>query len=156
MLTRGNIRELEELPMNHFPTLTSEPLRRSSASGRAIRTALGAIIATCIALAVLLLVGIVMPGIAFELPGVGLCGLIGALTGALPGLPGRTVGRIVGGAVGGLVAGWFAIAAGEMATPGTLAWAYSGGALALLFALPVACIVGGVIGILSPRSEVRG
>ena len=57
--------------------------------------------------------------------------------------------RVLGGGMGGVVAGWFARLASHLFPPATTRWAYNGGILAALFALSVAALVGGLIGLLS-------
>ena len=51
--------------------------------------------------------------------------------------------------MGGMVAGWFAISSAELVHPSTMQWAYTGGTLAALIALPVAAVAGGLVGLLS-------
>ena len=112
------------------------------------RGAAGAMIATSVALAALLAAGIGFPAVVIGPVGVGLCGVLGSVVGAIPRGPGSILARILGGGVGGVVAGWFAIAAAELLPPATMQWAYSGGALAAMCALPVAAVVGGLVGLL--------
>jgi hypothetical protein len=70
--------------------------------------------------------------------------------------PGPRLARVLGGGLGGLVAGYFAVASGELIPPATVQWAYGGGTFALLFALPTAALVGGVIGLLGGVSHSSG
>jgi hypothetical protein len=97
-------------------------------------------IATMVALLVLVVIGTIAWPVARGIPGIGIAGLIGAATG--PFLPSQTSGpaRVSGGLLGGLVAGFFAIASGELHTPGTIDWALSGGALGAAFGLPLAAV----------------
>ncbi len=133
--------------MNDSTGLTSRPARIPSAAGWAIRSALGAMIATSVALAALLVAAILIPSILTDNPPA-VCGVLGALLGAGLKGPGSKLARVIGGAVGGVVAAWFAFSAGEMVPPLTLQWVYVGGAFAALFALPAAAAVGGLIGLL--------
>ena len=49
-----------------------------------------------------------------------------------------------------MVAGYFALASGEMLPPGTMQWVLGGGDYAAVFALPLAALVAGFIGLLDP------
>ncbi len=115
---------------------------------------MGAVTATAVALAVLVAIGVISWDAVAGLQGVCICGALGAAAGAALGRPGPRAARIIGGGIGGIVAAYFALASGEMLPPGTLQWALGGGGYAALFALPVAVLVGGIIGLLyaaSPR-----
>jgi hypothetical protein len=122
----------------------------------AARGAGGAMIATSAALAVLVLAGMVFPSAVFGPSGVGLCGALGAVVGSVAGRREPKLAWVLGGGIGGVVAGWFAISAAELFPPGTWQWADSGGALAILFSLPVAAVVGGLVGLASARVGFRG
>ena len=136
--------------MEDSPRLTSRPATLRSASGRAARGALGAAIATAVALAAFVVIGVISWGAVAGLQGVGICGALGVAAGAALGRPGPRAARIIGGGIGGVVAGYFALASGEMLPPGTMQWALGGGAYAALFALPVAALMGGFVGLLDP------
>ena len=86
------------------------------------------------------------------LQGVCICGALGAAAGAALGRLGPRAARVIGGGIGGGGAGYFALASGEMLPPGTLQWALGGGGYGALFALPVALLVGGLIGLLGAAS----
>jgi hypothetical protein len=136
--------------------LTSRPSRLQSAPGRAARGALGAVIATALALAAFVAIGVCPWGTVTGLEGVGLCGALGAGAGAVLSGPGSRLARILGGGIGGIVAGYFALASGEMLPLGTARWALTAGAYAALFALPLASFVGGLIALLNPESRSSG
>jgi hypothetical protein len=142
--------------MNDLAGQTSQPARTSSAPGWVAWSALGAMIATSVALAVLLVAGITFRGAVIGPQGVGICGVLGAVVGAVLRRPGSKLARVLGGGMGGVVAGWFAVSAVELLPPATMQWAYSGGAFAALCALPVAAVVGGLIGLLSAVSRSSG
>jgi hypothetical protein len=108
--------------------------------------------ATAVALAAFVMVGVISWGAVRGLQGVCICGTLGAAAGAALGGLGPRAARVIGGGVGGVVAGYFALASGEMLPPGTLRWALGGGGYASLFALPVAMLVGGIIGMLDAAS----
>jgi hypothetical protein len=80
------------------------------------------------------------------LQGVCICGALGAAAGAALSRLAPRAARIIGGGIGGVIAGYFALASGEILPPGTLQWALGGGGYAALFALPVATLVGGIVG----------
>jgi hypothetical protein len=133
----------------------SQPAKNSSASGLAVASALGAMIATVIALAAFVVLGIISLGV-FGLQGVGICGAFGAAAGAALRGPGSTLARVLGGGIGGVIGGYFAVAAGEQFVPGTTQWAYVGFTFATLFAIPVAALVGGLIGLQSAALRLSG
>jgi hypothetical protein len=134
--------------MNESARPTSQPDRIPSASGWAARSALGTMVATTIGLAAYVVIGVVSWSAVRGFQGIGLCGVLGAAAGAALSGPGSRVARVLGGGIGGVVAGYFALASGEVYPPGTMRWALSGGAFGALFGLPVAAIVGGLIGMI--------
>jgi hypothetical protein len=67
--------------MNESNKLRFQPAKISSASGLAVRGALGAMIATVIALAAFGVIGIIFTGV-IGLRGVAICGALGAEAGA--------------------------------------------------------------------------
>ena len=115
--------------------------------GRAASGALGAAMATAVALAAFVAIGSVAWHAVTGLQGIGICGALGAAAGAALGSLGPRAARIIGGGIGGVVAAYFALAFGEVMPPGTMQWALSGAAYAALFALPVAALVGDLIGL---------
>jgi hypothetical protein len=135
-------------------SLTSQGEGLRVPAGQAASGALGAALATGVGLAALVMMGVISWGTVAGLQGVCICGVLGAAAGAALGRLGPRAARIIGGGIGGGVAGYFALASGEVLPPGTLQWAFGGGGCAALFALPMATLVGGVIGLLdaSPRS----
>jgi hypothetical protein len=76
--------------------------------------------------------------------------------GALSLAAARGLARVLGGGIGGVVAGYFTVASGEVFPPGTMQWAVSGGAYGALFGLPVAALVGGLIGLIGAVSRLLG
>jgi hypothetical protein len=112
--------------------------------------------ATAVALAALVGIGVISWDAVTGFQGIGICGALGAAAGAALGRLGPRAARIIGGGIGGIVAAYFALASGELLPPGTLQWALGGGGYAALFALPVATLVGGLIGWLSPASRSSG
>jgi hypothetical protein len=86
------------------------------------------------------------------LQGIGICAAPGSVAGIAPSAPGRRPARVLGGGIGRVVAGYFALASGEVLSPGTMEWALGGAAYAALFSLLVATIVGGMIGRIDPAS----
>jgi hypothetical protein len=101
-------------------------------------------------------IGIISWDAVRGLQGVCICGALGAAAGAALGGLGPRAARIIGGGTGGVIADYFALASGEMLPPGTLQWALGGGGCAALFALPVAMLVGGIIGSLDAASRPAG
>jgi hypothetical protein len=142
--------------MESKTSLTSRAAGLLSSTGRAAQGALGAIIATAVALAALVAIGVISWGAVRGLQGVCICGALGAAAGAALGRLSPRAARIIGGGIGGVVAGYFALASGEILSPGTLQWALGGGGYAALFALPVALLVGGIIGLLDAPSRPVG
>jgi hypothetical protein len=116
------------------------------------RSAYGAMIATLIALAVFVVIGIISWATVRGYQGVGICGALSAVTGAALRGPGSRLARVLGGGFGGVLAGFAALSMGEMIAPGTRQWALAGGSYGVLFGLPVAAIVGGLIGLLGAVS----
>jgi hypothetical protein len=146
----------EVTPMPDSPRLTFRPATFTSAFGRAIGGALGAAIATAVALAAFVVITILSWDAVAGLQGVGLCGALGAAAGVALSGPGSRLARVLGGGIGGIVAGYFALASGEMFPPATMQWALGGAAVAASFALPVAILVGGIIGGTRSRAEDDG
>jgi hypothetical protein len=138
--------------MNRSHRLTSRSATAPSSSVRAARGALGAVIATAVALAAFVAIGVVSWDAVRGYQGVGICGALGVAAGAALSGPGSRLARVLGGGIGGVVAGYFALASGEVLPTGTLHWALGGAAYAASFGLPVAAIMGGLIGSLGPRS----
>jgi hypothetical protein len=148
---------IEEMaPMENSQRLASRRAPFPSAFGRATRGALGAAIATAVALAAFVAIGVISWDAARGFQGVGICGALGAAAGAALSGPGSRLARVLGGGIGGVVAGYFALASGEVFPPGTLKWALGGAAYAALFSLLVATIMGGIMGSLNPRSRSSG
>jgi hypothetical protein len=139
--------------MESSERLASRPARLQPAFRRAARGALGAVIATALALAAFVAIGVCPWGTVTGLEEVWVCSALGAGAGAVLSGPGSRLPRILGGGIGGVVAGYFALASGEMLPLGTARWALTGGAYAALFALPVASFVGGLIALLRPESR---
>ncbi len=137
---------------------TSQPARIPSAPEWAARSALGTMIATVIGLAAYVVIGLLSWAAVRGLHGIGLCGALGAATGAALSGPGSRPARVLGGGTGGVVAGYLTLASGEVLPPGTMRWALGGGAYGALFGLPVAALVGGLIGLIGavPRSSGSG
>jgi hypothetical protein len=142
--------------MNDKTELTFQLARIPFALGWAVRSAFGAMIATSVALAAFVVIGLISWAAVRGLQGVGICGVLGATVGASLKGPGSKLARVLGGGLGGVIAGYFAVASGEMVPPGTTQWAYEGGTFAALFALLVAALVGGVIGLLNAVSRSFG
>jgi hypothetical protein len=111
------------------------------------------VIATAVALAVFVAIGVISWDAVRGFQGVGICGALGAAAGTALSSPRSRLARVLGGGIGGVVTAYFALASGEMLPPGTAQWALGGAAYAALFALPVAAIMGGIIGSLDPRSR---
>jgi hypothetical protein len=78
-------------------------------------------------------------------------GTIDATIGAALRSPGSRLARVFGAGIGAVVGGYFAVAAGEQFTPGTMHWACVGVAYAALSAIPAAALLGGLIGLVGPR-----
>jgi hypothetical protein len=112
------------------------------------RSALGATITTSIALVTFIVIGTSPWAAVRGYQGVGICAALGAVAGAALKGPGARLARVLGGGLGGAVAGYFAVAAGEVFPPGTAQWVLGGGAYGALFGLPLAALVGGLIGLL--------
>jgi hypothetical protein len=142
--------------METSPRLTPRPAPLPLASGRAAQGALGAVTATAVGLAALVVMGVISWDAVIGFQGVCICGALGAAAGAALGRLGPRAARIIGGGIGGFVAGYFAVASAELLPPGTLQWALGGGGYAALFALPVTMLVGGIIGLLNPASRSSG
>ena len=138
--------------------LKSQPARIPSAGATAARGAVGAMVATAVALAVFVVIGLNSWDAVRGLQGVGICSVLGAAVGAALTGPGPRLARVLGGGMGGAVAGFFAPSSAELVYPATAQWAYIGGAFAALFALPVAAVAGGLFGLLSAmfRSRANG
>jgi hypothetical protein len=111
--TNEEVKSMEDSPM-----LTSQPVPSPSATGRAARGALGAAAATGVALAALVVIGVISWDAVAGFPGVCICGALGAAAGAALGRLEPRAARIIGGGIGGVIAGYFALAAGEMLPPG--------------------------------------
>jgi hypothetical protein len=109
--------------------------------------------ATAIGLAVYVVIGALSWAAVRGLHGIGLCGALGAAAGAALSGPGSRLARFLGGGIGGAVAGYFTLASGEVFPPGSMQWALSGGAYGALFGLPVAALVGGLIGLIGAVSR---
>src|SRR5262245_10421585 len=142
--------------MNESTGLRSQPPRIPSAPGWVARSALGTMIATALRLAAYVVIGVLSLAAARGLQGIGICGALGAAAGAALSGPGSRLARILGGGIGGVVAGYFTVASGEVFPPGTIQWALSGGAYGALFGLPVAALVGGLIGLIGAVSRLWG
>jgi hypothetical protein len=136
--------------MERQTSLTSRDAGYRAPSARAARGAQGAATATAVALAALVVIGVISWDAIAGFQGVCICGALGAAAGAALGGIGPRAARIIGGGIGGGVAGYFALASAEVLPPGTLQWALGGGGYAALFALPVAMLVGGIIGLIIP------
>jgi hypothetical protein len=136
--------------MESTTRLTSRTAGFRFTTGGVARGAHGAVIATAVALAAFVVIGVISWDAVCGLQGVCICGAVGVAAGAVLGRPESRAARIIGGGIGGVVAAWFALASGEMFPPGTLQWALSGGVYAALFAIPVAALAGGLIGLLDP------
>ena len=115
-------------------------------------------IATAVALAALIVIGVISWDAVAGVQGVCICGVLGAVAGAALGRIGPRAARNVGGGIGGVVASYFALATEEVLPPGTLRWALGGDGYAATFAFPVAALVGGLIGLLDAtrQSSKRG
>ena len=133
--------------MESKTSLTSLGSGLRARAGRAAWGALGAALATAVAVAAFVAIGVLSWSAAAGLQGIGICGALGAAAGAALGSLGPRAARIIGGGIGGVVAAYFALAFGEVMPPGTMQWALSGAAYAALFALPVAALVGDLIGL---------
>jgi hypothetical protein len=142
------------IPMNESARPASQPARIPSAAAWAARRALGTMIATAIGLAAYVVIGVLSWAAVRGLHGIGLCGALGAAAGAARSGPGSRLARVLGGGIGGAFAGYFTVASGEVFPPGSKQWALSGGGYGALFGLPVAALVGGLIGLIGavPRS----
>jgi hypothetical protein len=127
--------------MNELNTAASERTTAVSPVRQAVRSALGAMLATAIGLVFLLALGMISWTAACGLPGILLTATVGAAAGALLPGPGSRSARVAGGLVGGLVGAYFAIASGEGLPSGTIYWAVHGGAFAAVLALPIAAVV---------------
>jgi hypothetical protein len=149
-------RDEEEAPMESKTSLTSRREDLRAPSGRAASGALGAVTATAVALAALVVLGIISWDTIAGFQGVCIRGALGAVAGAALGSLGPRAARIIGGGIGGVVAGYFALASAEMLPPRTMQWALGGGGYAALFALPMAMLVAGLIGLLGAASRPVG
>ena len=127
--------------MNEPTETRTEPTGALSPIARVVRSVLGACLATVIALATLVVIGLISWPVARGVPGIALTAAVGATAGALLRGLGSRPARVGGGLVGGLVAAFFAIAWAEQDVPGSLLWAVHGSALGALCSLPVAAIV---------------
>jgi hypothetical protein len=128
--------------MESTARLTSRTAGFRFTLGRVARGAIGAVIATAVALAALVVIGVISWDAVARFQGVCICGALGVAAGAVLGRPESRAARVIGGGIGGVVAGYFALASGEMLPPGTMEWALGGGLYAALFALPMAALVG--------------
>jgi hypothetical protein len=135
----------EGAPMESKTSLTSRGASLRAPTGRAASGALGAVTASAVALAALVVLGIISWDSIAGFQGIYICGAVGAAAGVALGRLGPRAARIIGGGTYGLVAGYFALASAEMLPPGTLQWALGGGGYAAMFALPVEMLVGGII-----------
>jgi hypothetical protein len=108
----------------------------------AARSALGAVLATSIGLITVLIAGVLWWSTIRGFPGVEIAAAVAGLAGAVLRAPGYRFARVLGGLVGGTVAGYFAVAAAEIAAPGSVSWALTGGGYAALFGLPAAFLAG--------------
>jgi hypothetical protein len=102
-----------------------------------------------IALAVVVVIGAISWAVVRGYPGVVICGVLGAAAGAVLKGPGARLARVLGGGIGGAMAGDFAVAAAEVFPPETAQWALAGAAYGALFGMPLAALVGGLIGLLA-------
>jgi hypothetical protein len=141
--------------MNTSTEVPSQPARILSAPGWATRSALGTMLATSIALAAFVAIGLISWAAVRGLQGVVICGALGATAGTALRGPGSRLARVLGGAIGGAIGGFFALASAELIPPGTIQWALGGGGYAALYALPAAAFFGGLIGLLR-RPRIRG
>jgi hypothetical protein len=140
--------------MSESPERTSQPARISSTTRWMARSAYGAMIATLVALAVFVAIGTISWAAVRGYQGVGICVALGAVAGATLRGPGSRLARVLGGGIGGVLAGFAALSMGEMIAPGTAQWALAGAAYGALFGLPLAALVGGLIGLLGRRGLV--
>jgi hypothetical protein len=138
--------------MESKTSLTSRAAGLRTTAGQAASGALGAAIATAVALAAFVAIGVISWDAVRGFQGAGICGAQRAADASPLGRLGPRAARLIGGGIGGVVAGYFALASGEILSPGTLQWALGGGGYAALFALPVALLVGGIIGLLDATS----
>jgi hypothetical protein len=126
--------------MNESTSTTSQPARRPSRAWRACQSALGAVLATTVAIVTLVIVGVISWPVARGIQGIGISAAAGAAVGWVLRGPGSRAARLNGGLAGGVVAGYFLVASSEIFPPGTREWAYKGGANGALFSLPIAAI----------------
>jgi hypothetical protein len=104
--------------MNEATGKMPEPTRIPRKHGWAAGSALGAIIATTIALAAFVVIGLISWAAVRGLQGVGICGTLAAAAGAALWGPGSRRARVFGGAIGGVVAGYFAVASSNWSRRG--------------------------------------
>jgi hypothetical protein len=110
----------EGTPMESKTSLTSQGASLRAPTERAARGALGAVIATAVALAALVVLGIISWDAVAGFQGVCISGALGVAAGAALGRLGPRAARILGGGIGAVIAGYFALASGEILPPGTL------------------------------------
>jgi hypothetical protein len=110
-------------------------------------------IAVLIALVAFVLIGTISWATVRGYQGVGICVALGAAAGAALKGPGSRLARVLGGGSGGAVAGSFAVAAAEVLPPGTMQWTLAGAGYGAVFGLPVATVMGGLIGLLGAMSR---
>ena len=134
--------------MVESPGLTSRPGKIPSAMAWAAHSMLGAIIATSVALVVYVVIGLIAWAAIRGYEGIGLCAAMGLAAGVVLRGPGSRPARVLGGGMGAAIAGYAALSTGEMFPPATMQWALAGTAYGALFGLPVAALVGGLVGLL--------
>jgi len=142
--------------MNESTSPTSQPARIPSVPGWTARSALGTMIATAIGLAAYVVIGVLSLAAARGLQGICICSALGAAAGAALSGPGSRLARVLGGGIGAVVAGYYTLASGEVLPPGSMRWALSGGAYGALFGLPLAALVGGLIGLIGAAARWLG
>ena len=83
-------------------------------------------------------------------PGVVFAMICGGVTAVLIRRSTKLPSSAIAGAIGAMTAAFFAIACGEVITPGTIEWALGGGIYGAMFGVPLGGILG-LLGLLHPE-----
>jgi hypothetical protein len=112
----------------------------------------GPVIATSVALTLYVAVGLISWTAVRGYEGISFCAAMGVAAGFVRRGPGPRSARVFGGAMGAAIAGYAALATGEMFPPATMEWALAGTVYGALFGLPMAALIGSLVGLLDAVS----
>jgi hypothetical protein len=107
---------------------------------------MGGVLAAIIGLAVVVIVGTFFWSAVVGMRGPVIAGVVGVVAGASIRQFGHPLIRCFAAGVGAAVGGFFAVAAAEQSTPGTLEWAVNGSLLGVLFGASCAAAAALAIG----------